>query len=139
MPNSVAKLYAAPRRFNVATIMIVTIAYALLFSALRMTQSPPSVFVAVAGFITCVGIGQALLFRGERPRMSSVLVGVVCHVGIALFGTMASIGRPFNIVFTGIWPAVNGAIFGYLAGVAVGSVFLLSDMVRKLIRWCKRR
>ena len=76
-----ATIYSAPRRFDLATIMVVTLAYALLLAGLRLLRMPPSGVLHVAGCITCVGIGQALLFRGKRPRLSSILVGVAYLVG----------------------------------------------------------
>ncbi len=136
-PNSLGRLYAAPRRFDLATTMVVTIAYALLFGALRSMRSEPIVFVVVAGFITSVGIAQALLFGGKKPRMSSVLVGLVCSVGFDMtFGSFRLV-RGLGGLLTS--SAICGAVLGYVAGVAVGSVFLMSDVMGKTIQRWKHR
>ena len=141
-PNSVVRLHSVPRRFDLATILVVTIAYALLFAGLRSLRFPPFAFVVVVGFISCVGIGQALLLGGKKPRISSVLVGIVCFVGTSVFYAMSSGWAQFDVRFVALgvlWPAISGAISGYVAGVAVGSVFLISSVVRKSIRRSKGR
>ncbi len=117
--------------------MVVTTAYALLFGALRFTPSPPILFAVVAGFITCVGIAQALLFGGKKPRMSSALVGVVWLFGLLV--TTGAIRLVYDYPSSVIALAILGAFIGYVAGVVVGSVFLTSDMLRKSIQRCKSR
>lgn len=130
--HSVSKLYSAPRRFDLATMMAVTLAYALLFGAFRLAGIQATGVVLAAGFITCVGVSQAVLFRGKKPRLSSVLVGAVCLLGvyvvdIAIRDTLLA---P-DLAATLMWFAVLGAILGYFAGVAVGTVFLVSDVIRR--------
>lgn len=138
--SSIDGLYSVPRRFDLATIMVVTIAYALLFVVMRLAQLSPIVFVLIAGTITSVGIGQALLFGGKNPRLSSVLAGIACIFGYGVFANIA-VGslRPGSLVILLIWSLIAGTSLGYVAGVAVGSVFLMTDMMRKSIQRFKRR
>jgi uncharacterized membrane protein YczE len=104
----------------------------------KLPPFPPLAVVKVAGFFTCVAIAQALLFRGKKPRLSSVLVGVVYIVGHYVSDAMTR--NPslleFHVFILLIWLfiAVAGAFCGYAAGIAVGSVFLLSDVIRKSIQ-----
>ncbi len=141
LPPQEAKLYSVPRRFDLATIIVVTIAYALLFATLRLMRCQPIAFVVVAGFITCVGIGQALFFGGKRPRISSVLVGVVCLVGTCMVFALFRGWPRFDVrtAALALRSAIAGAFSGYTAGVIVGSVFLISDVMRKSIHLLKRR
>ena len=131
--DSAPKLYSVPRRFDIATILVVTFAYALLFNALRWIRAPSPTITMVAVSISCVGIGQALLFRGKKPRMSSILSGVAVFFCIDIYSIAAS-NRLFDVLGMLLGVAVGGTIFGYVAGVAVGSVFLVSDKTRKLIQ-----
>jgi len=137
-PNSVSKLYSVPRRFDVAAIMAVQLAYALLFVALRLVQIQPIDFVKVAGFFTCVGVGQAVLFRGKRPRLSSVLLGVVYLVGIYVVHAISRDDSMLQLHYLAllVWLviAIAGAFCGYFAGVAVGTVFLVSAVMRRAIQ-----
>jgi hypothetical protein len=131
--RSPTKLYSAPRRFDLATIFAVTTAYSLLFAALSGLNFPPMASFCIAGFITGVGIGQAMLFGGKRPRRASVLVGAALY----LFGALALIYR-FEQSFSGgmiflavLNSLVMGSIMGYVAGVLVGGVFLVADILRQ--------
>lgn len=137
-PNSVAGLYSAPRRFDLATIMVVTLAYALLFGGLRLLKLDPIAILITAGLFTSIGIGQALFFRGRKPRLSSVAIGIAYIAGNYFFHAVNREpallrAEPFVVM---VWMSIGiaGAISGYLAGVAVGAVFLLSDLTRKEIR-----
>jgi putative addiction module component (TIGR02574 family) len=132
-PARVSKLYSAPRRFDLATIFAVTAAYSILLGGMSALRFPPEVSCYVAAFITLVGIGQAVLFRSSMPRLASVLTGMVayflCTISFALveprfdlFGFM-----PAAIVFS----IVFGGLLGYLAGVLVGGVFLVADVLRQ--------
>ena len=71
------RLYSVPRRYDLATLFTVTLAYSLLFGLMQRLGMPPIAAFVVAGFITVVGIGQALLFRGNAPRLASVVIGAV--------------------------------------------------------------
>jgi hypothetical protein len=135
---SPAKVYSAPRRFDLATIFVVTTAYCLLFASLSALNWPGIVSLIVGGFITLVGIGQAVLYGGTRPRKASIVVGIgLCGIGSAtplLFQT----GRVYPdgyllgmFLYVAIVGTTSGAILGYLAGTLVGGIFLITDYVRQ--------
>jgi putative addiction module component (TIGR02574 family) len=137
-----SKVYAAPRRFDLATIFIVTVAYSLLFAGMSVVQFPPGVSLAVAGFITLVGTGQALLFGGNRPRTASLLVGTALY-SLSMLVYWLVMGRraypPSVFLVAGTYVLIGGAMLGYLAGVMVGGVFFLADMLRRAPRLRKRQ
>lgn len=123
-------LYSAPRRFDLATILAVTSAYALLFAGLARLQSPPATTLIIAGFITLVGVAQSVLFGGNRPRLASAVAGV--GMSVVPFLIAAAMGRPSRISVG--CQLIAGPLMGYLAGALVGSVFLVSDYLRRFIR-----
>src|SRR3954462_162592 len=79
-PKEAPKIYSAPRRFDLSTIFVVTLAYSMLFGVMNAASFPPGVSAVVAGFISLVAIGQAFLFGGRQPRTASVLVGTLIYV-----------------------------------------------------------
>ena len=125
------KVYSAPRRFDLATIFVVTTAYALLFAVLGGLNAGVVATFGVAGFITFVGIGQAVLFRGRRPRVSSMSVGVglLLVAGIGSWFFMSRTPGPV-IVMIAVQCIIYGVILGYVAGAMVGGVFLVADALR---------
>lgn len=127
-----SKIYSAPRRFDLATIFVVTFAYSLLFGLMSYFHFPPAVSLIIGGFITLVGVGQALLFGGQNARVASVITGVVLSV---LFQFCMVIWPPrgfsgFAMIFMLPIVAAVGAGFGYMAGALVGGVFLVADYLR---------
>ncbi len=126
------KIYSAPRSFDLATIFVVTFAYSLLFAVMSFASFPPLMSLAVGAFITVVGVCQAVLFGGKYPRAASYLSGAVLYVAATIIMSVLAprgfrieylvLGIPMSIIF--------GAIFGYLAGVLVGGVFLVADHIR---------
>ena len=135
------RIYSVPRRYDLATLFVVTLAYALLFAVLRAFQAPPHLAVITGSFVTLVGLGQAILFGGSKPRAASMLVGAVTYglwlliVGVIREVAILEIRDVMQMLFflacTAPWVALGGAILGYVAGVAVGAVFLIADCVRR--------
>ena len=89
----------------------------------------------VAGFITIVGVAQALVFRGNSPREASFLAGGgACAMGVVVLSGFFGIGPFIGALICLTTPGfVLGMLFGYLAGVLVGGVFLVADQVRRRI------
>jgi putative addiction module component (TIGR02574 family) len=127
------KIYSAPRRFDLATIFVVMSAYSILFAAMSGLQFPPQASLMVGGFITIVGIGQAILFGGRKPRLASIVIGVAAFVVAILVSSIYEprmYARPLILIVMSAWLIV-GAAAGYVAGVLVGGVFLVADLLRK--------
>ena len=133
-PSKTSELYSAPRRFDLATIFVVTAAYSLLFGAMSaLNYYGPITQVAVGLLITVVAAAQAFYKDVANPRGVSIVAGsITLTVILAILGI--SVPHFFLeplflvIVFYGL---IGGAISGYLAGVLVGGVFLVADALRK--------
>ena len=117
-------IYSAPRRFDIATVLTVMAAYALLFTAMRLLGWEPATLGVVGGFVTAVGIGQALLFGGNAPRIASVVVGAAYWAFAVTVASGGNVCLGFSSLF---W----GGVSGYVAGTLVGGVFLVADAVRR--------
>lgn len=127
-------LYSVPRRYDLATLFAVSVAYAVLFAFLRWTHWPVAMFILVAAFITSVGIAQALLFGGKRPRRASVLMGVLWWIGIVIYAAFAARVRGPDAIL-GVCAAWLFLLFGYIAGTLVGGVFLVAHAARMGLAW----
>jgi hypothetical protein len=129
------KIYSAPRRFDLATIFVVTFAYSLLFALMSGINLPPVASLIVGGYITIVGIGQAALFGGQNARVASMITGAVAIVPITWLSMMLTPrgfrGQEPFVLLPAI--AILGIGIGYIAGVLVGGVFLVADKLRKLL------
>ncbi len=132
------KVYSVPRRYDLASLFVISGAYAILFGFLRLCYSPPVVFAVVAGFFTWVALAQAVLFKGRRPRTASVVAGMVFFITAAVVGPIVTLSmRPvLYAVFESLCASISGAIAGYAAGALIGGVFLVADLARK---WASRR
>jgi hypothetical protein len=126
------KLYSVPRRFDLSTIFVVTAAYSILLGGLSALHAAPVLVAAVAVYVALVGIGQALLFRGLKPRKASILLGAVLLDGAVLVLLLREgrIDISLVVIVMAMY-GVFGAILGYIAGVAIGGIFLLADVIRR--------
>lgn len=132
------RLYSVPRRFDLATLFVVSLAYALLFGLMRALHFPTIVFLVSALYVTFVGLAQAVLFRGKKPREASIIASGVYWVVAMWIGFANSGPNGFNLlgafVISLCWATV-GSAFGYLFGVVIAGIFLLADVVRR--RWLR--
>ena len=134
-------VYSAPRRYDLATMFVVSVAYAVLFAVMRLLQAGPLVFVTTGLFFTAIAAAQALLFTGNAPRLASCIAGSLYFVGSnAAFMLLNSVNQSqqFRLVSSIIAAvgglicvAVSGAICGYVGGALVGGVFLVADQLRR--------
>jgi len=130
------KLYSVPRKLDLASLFVFTTCYGLLFALMNLVQADALFFAIVAGFFTCVGVSQAILFKGNAPRLASCLTGAAYYVGIFLVSRItygmppSRIGNWSFIVFV----LLVGAAVGYVSGACIGGVFLVADALRKRLR-----
>jgi hypothetical protein len=129
--------FGVPRRYDLATLMGVILAYACLFGAMRALNWPPEAMVWIAGFLTVVGAMQALLFGGKRPRAASNLAGI----GFMLAVMVMEMGLPgswFDVLFAPCLLlgaiVLPGLVLGYAGGVIVAGVFLVAHHLRRGLR-----
>ncbi len=89
-------------------------------------------FALAAGFLTCVGVSQAVLFGGKAPRLASSITGAFYYgalfvVSRFLFGTPGNRLVDVSVIIPFL---VFGLAFGYLSGTCIAGVFLISDRLR---------
>ncbi len=119
--------YGAQRVFDLFTLMAITLAFGLLFGALKALGAIPEVFFGVTSFITFVAIGQMLFFGGKSPRIASLVGG---PIALALTVTCLGIWHGRWAIWEVVCSSPLGAPAGYLAGGMVAGVFLLADLLR---------
>jgi hypothetical protein len=133
LPVKPKTIYSVPRRFDLSTIFVVTLAYSLLFGAMSAMSFPPAASISIGGFITLIAASQALLFGGKRPRTASLIVGSLIFAGATLAMWIAGGQRiypPAVFVITGGYTIAAGTMLGYLSGTIVGGIFLIADKCR---------
>ncbi len=128
-----SKIYSAPRRFDLATLFVVTILYSLLFGVLTAIEVHPGWIIGIASFLSAIGVAQAVLFRGKKPRLASMIAGSV--VLPIMIGVLIMINEPDYDPWVAsselICTAGFGLALGYLCGTLVGGVFMFAEMLRK--------
>lgn len=120
-----------PRRFSVGVMMVFVTMYAALFAILTSLAVPPAAFLIITVFVTGVGVSQAVLFGGRRPRDASLLAGIYMWMLITLAavpwlmweGTQSS-DLAEIVAFNMLGSIVAGPLCGYFAGALVASIFL---------------
>jgi hypothetical protein len=130
-PSNTSELYSAPRRFDLATIFVVTAAYSLLLGGLTALDFGPTVKIVAVGLLTVVAAAQAIFHQQANPRGVSVLAGAAAYTFVFLIlWLMYPRGNPFfvTVMINGI---VFGSLLGYMAGVLVGGMFLVAERLRK--------
>jgi hypothetical protein len=129
-------IYSVPRRFDLATIFVVTLAFSLLFGAMKAISFPPIASAMVAGFISLVGAAQALLYGGIQPRKASIIAGAGIYSLAIAAAWIVSGPRMYattGLLISASFTIAGGAMLGYLAGVIIGGVFLVADKLRTLL------
>jgi hypothetical protein len=129
-----------PRRFGIGTMMIITACFGVLFSILKVAGAPWQVYAFIPLFIVGAGFAQVLLFRGRRPRLASVLAGIMLGGVLSFAGCVieginseARNGLPVSyfIEHWAISMLCPGlflfGIFGYLSGLMASAVFLFCE------------
>jgi hypothetical protein len=129
--DNATKLYSAPRRFDLATIFVVTAAFSLLLGGLTALDAPPVVKITISGFVTVIAVAQALLQKVVNPRASSIVAGAIaCTLSAWCIWLIFPRIFPGSLIVYSVIIAMLGGTLGYLAGTLVGGVFLVADVVR---------
>ena len=137
-PRQPQTLYAVPRRFGISTIFVATTLFAIVFGVLRYFEATWQVFVFVFLQLSLVSILQFWLTK--VPRFASVLGGMLFGIVIAIDGAVdIHLRRAGDFGGVLLLGCVLGAIFGYVTGVMIGAVFLVSDKLPQLIRRIRKQ
>lgn len=124
------KIYSVPRRFDLATLFVVSTAFAMLFTLLGYLECSSWVKLAWCGYFSGVGTAQAVLYSGRAPRLASVLAGGLFSVSFATPLSRSDLSGAFC---ASIGLFIAGLPSGYIAGTLIGGVFLVADKLRKWI------
>ncbi len=138
--------YRMPARFGLGMLLTLTFLYALLFGVFRATGAPESVPLFIGILLALVAAGQALIYKGERPRFASILVGWAAWSLFLAFLWWHNGLWPFPRL---VWPVklflfsfytLPGIGIGYAAGGCVAGIFLVADMAEDYLfaRWRRR-
>jgi len=127
------EVYSVPRRYDLAAMFAISVAYALLFAMLIALDTPPSVIMFSGIFFTAVGISQAVLFGGEKPREASVIAGFVTGPFLVIMFSIVQGMPPAIATASATCAVVCGPICGYLAGTTIGGIWLVADYLRKWV------
>jgi hypothetical protein len=130
--TNTSELYSAPRRFDLATIFVVTGAFSLLLGGLTALGAVPAIKIMAVGLLTLVAAGQALFHEQANPRGVSVLIGSAAYtlftmIMWALYPRWFPDSFFFVVVVNGL---MVGGLLGYIAGVLVGGMFLVAERLR---------
>ena len=140
-PRQPQTLYAVPRRFGISTIFVATTLFAIVFGVLRYFEATWRVFVFVFLQLSLVSILQFWLTK--VPRFASVLAGVLFVLALSSWSAVdfhPPHGLPIEVWLPALLiTSVFGAIFGYVTGVLIGAVFLVSDKLPPLLRRIQKR
>lgn len=129
-PPAEPHVYSVPRRFDMATLLTVSLAYSILFAILKGMDASWVVFLYLGGLTVAVGVAQALAERSAQVRKASMITGGIYCIamgGILLAAAPMTSGERVLIAFC----LVTGPGIGYLAGALDGGLFLVADMVRR--------
>jgi hypothetical protein len=122
-----------PRRFSLGVMLAFTLAFAGLFWVLRLMNVEAYKVGLIALFFALVGLGQAFLFGGKKPRAASVLVGIgYCWIAMAIPVGIREYERNGGLFETIVYSAgtsfcpaiLFGAVAGYGCGGLLAAMFL---------------
>ena len=126
-------VYSVTRKLDLASLLVLTAAYGFLFAFMHLLQFRPLAFAQVAGFFTCVGVSQAILFGGKAPRLASSLTGAIYFVLLVPFQVPVSPVKPWVDISLLIPFFIVGLVVGYYSGACIGGVFLVINYLRNRI------
>lgn len=134
--------YGAPRVFDLFTLLAITLAFAMLFTFMRLLSpllgnNDGAVTIVISLFVSFIAIGQMLLCGGKRPRIASIATGPIAWqalgIGIAFWMIPKQEVSTFLVTTFSFVTCSStlGFFAGYLGGAAVAGVFLIADFLRK--------
>ncbi len=127
--------YGAPRRYSLKTIVAVTTVFAGFFGLLVSAGASPPFIIFLASFFVIVGMAQAWLYGGRRPRASSTLAGAGFGLAFGILIGCLILFPPqdlftfFAFTVLALSYTMLGMILGYLVGCLTASLFMLLTVV----------
>ena len=128
-----ADIYSVPRRFDLASMLVVTTAYALLFTGMTLLDFPFGTFVYFAFLIALVAAAQSVVDKKYNPRVVSVIVGVAYYLAWTFVLVATTSMRRAGDGCMACSTVILGPLQGYLAGTLVAGTFLVADYLRTFL------
>ena len=130
------RVYSVPRKLDLASLFVFTTCYGLLFALMNLFRAGAWFFAIVAGFLTCVGVSQAVLFKGKAPRLASCVSGALYCLAILFVVELRNGMRLIQrLDFSGVLIILLfGCAVGYVSGACIGGVFLVADALRTRLK-----
>jgi len=134
-PKSPKAPVGVPHRFSIGTMMILVTAFAILFGVLKTLDVDPAAFAVISIFIGGIAACQSLMFKGKKPRLASVVGGVIMLglidlvIGaVGLFSDPDFFGHAPIVILLAtmvVQAVVLGGPLGYIIGCFVAAIFLV--------------
>jgi O-antigen/teichoic acid export membrane protein len=128
------KTYSVPQRFGLGTILLGTTFFAVFFAGMKQLDAPVAFIALSASFLACVAFAQMIFQRA--PRIASAAIGSAFCLALTAFQfTRLAVGlEPAAFAASAFATTVCGALFGYIAGGLLASMFLVSDSILRTIK-----
>lgn len=129
------RTFRVPQNFGMQTMVMATLAFAILTAMLKSFEVPPLATLAVIGFVTSICGMQ--MFMNRVPRFASSVVGLVFGLVLAVVYHQI-LGKFFSNTFQYTLPlglffgVFLGLLCGYASGALVAGIFLFIDA---LVEW----
>ena len=139
------RVYSFPRRYDLATLFVVSLAFSILFGLLRLLSAPAVLVLIVGAFFGWIAFAQAFLFGGTKPRLASVMAGAFFCPSVLVIAVGISVlleGNPRELLFALCsLPslALLGVAAGYVAGAFIGGLFIVTEYVRRAVQLLRDR
>ena len=141
-----SELYSVPRRFDLASMLVITAGYAMLFSCMKVLDFSVWAFIYFACMIAFVGIAQSIFHEQYNPRTISKCAGiiyqgfivslviVVAIFPLRIFEDTRGLSYVDGYLLLMVFAFLVSPFLGYLSGTLVAGVFLIADVLRELFR-----
>ena len=128
-PDEVPRVYSAPRRFGIGTLLVVATACGVLIWLLQLLGTPPSAIISIGVFLAVVAAMQVGF--GPDPRLASQCAGVVCTVGWFFYYVISR--QLFDCAIMCSLPVIIGlgVAAGYCGGALVAGLFMTMEHAGK--------
>ncbi len=135
----VPEIASVPRRYGPGTLLVVTTAYALLFSGFRVVGGDQAWWIGAAVFLTGIGIAQ-MIGGPANARPASMIAGVILlPMTVIVAGISLGISPDQDSLLALACSVILGVPAGYVGGVLVGGVFLVMRYADAAISGVKGR
>lgn len=124
--------FVVPRRFGMSGILGIMTGMAILFGCFQAYSVPPVLylFFGVQAIVICV----VQMFNRQAPRAASAISGaIILPLFLVLAGALGPRRMHGPIICELVGSLPLGVLLGYATGTLAAGVFLVMDMMERLI------